>query len=263
MLTIILETRKKIKKKLNNFYIYSYIPIDSIIPMSVEAESRQLINILLQICSKGCVLENLNVTYITEIEKKYFFPKCMLFRTPIEVAPILEKDIRPENKLHFLPDTILLRGIGESSSYQLWYGPDSGISYPDTNCLNFVIRGEFNLVHKINIYTSPKHILYGTNNERMDEIIRHLYPPSGYTSSPTNSSPARGRLSSPAMLGTKPEIETYRQKLWELMYKECFGFGGLLYLLICDKYLISDIKKLIINSMLNIDKWAILGFYCY
>lgn len=54
----------------------------------------------------------------------------------------------------------------------------------------------------------------------------------------------------------------YKKNLWNFMYDECFGKISIMFLILCDKYLISDIKKLIIDLILKIEKWTNLGFYC-
>lgn len=60
---------------------------------------------------------------------------------------------------------------------------------------------------------------------------------------------------------TQQQIETYRKKLWNSMYIDCFGGqSGMLYLSVCDKYLISDVKKLIIKHILIMGNWNNLGF---
>lgn len=58
------------------------------------------------------------------------------------------------------------------------------------------------------------------------------------------------------------QLEMYKKNLWNFMYDKCFITMGLLYLTICDKYLIPDVKKLIINNILMEEKWTHLGFYC-
>lgn len=58
------------------------------------------------------------------------------------------------------------------------------------------------------------------------------------------------------------QLDSYKKKLWGFMYDECFGTKGILYLLICDKYLISDITKSVIGNILIIEKWNNLGFGC-
>ena len=54
----------------------------------------------------------------------------------------------------------------------------------------------------------------------------------------------------------------YKQKLWYYMYDNCFGNIGMLVLALCDEYLVQDIKKLIINSILIVERWNNLGFMC-
>jgi len=49
--------------------------------------------------------------------------------------------------------------------------------------------------------------------------------------------------------------------LRNFMISNCFGDKKLLYLRVCNKYLSSDIKRKIIDTLLVVNKWHNLGFY--
>ena len=58
------------------------------------------------------------------------------------------------------------------------------------------------------------------------------------------------------------QLDSYKNKLWNHMYNSSFSDICILLLILCYNFLIPDIKKPIINSILIIEKWNILGFRC-
>lgn len=56
------------------------------------------------------------------------------------------------------------------------------------------------------------------------------------------------------------QLDSYKKKMWNIMYDDCIGTKGMLYILIFNKYLLSDITKKIINTLLIGARWSNLGF---
>ena len=82
-------------------------------------------------------------------------------------------------------------------------------------------------------------LLYYIYTEKSNWTIEHL-------DNRVNESEPKSQFAS--------QIEYHKKIFWNYMYDGCFGISGLLYLLICNKYLIPDVKKLIINNILTIEK---------
>lgn len=61
---------------------------------------------------------------------------------------------------------------------------------------------------------------------------------------------------------THEDLNNYRNKLYQYMYKDCFGSKITYYIHIFNVYIYPEIKRVILDTMLRIDRWNILGFYC-
>ena len=84
----------------------------------------------------------------------------------------------------------------------------------------------------IKIYTKPSHPEYHLNHISIEKLVHFSY---------------EGKAETP----TSKQLESYWKKMWNLMYNECFNTTGILYLSICDNYLVPDIKTKIINELAN------------
>lgn len=60
---------------------------------------------------------------------------------------------------------------------------------------------------------------------------------------------------------TANDKKIYKDKLWNLMHINCFKSVGYLYVIICNRFLINDIKKQMFEIVLDINKWKIMDFY--
>lgn len=204
--------------------------------MTTTIKPSESINILLDICSKGCIISNIKAAPIgsekyTEIlfgsDIKYFFPKQMI---PNKLPPIIDA-------------VISIKGIGMSHTLSImlnlsvdeyinWYPT---ILYPNLSIYKDLSDSDYNEnIDKIMYFLYTKHISSKINYYRIPK---------------TNSQSAS-------------QIENRKKNFWNYMYNGCFGKIGVLYLSICNKYLIPDVNKLIINNILTIEKWSNLGFYC-
>ena len=137
---------------------------------------------------------------------------------------------------------IYLKAIGKNYDYYYfkYYGSHN---FEYNEFFHFIKHRGRSVYCDIKIYISPKNPMYHKNTENINKLVHYLYTCSTEPPSEKN-------------------MHEYKKKLWKLMYTECFGSNGIWYLFICDNFLISDIKKNIIDKILCIEKWHNLGFYC-
>lgn len=194
------------------------------------SEELQIVDILLNICIKGCFFSEIiphlakrSIKLKTEIEK--YFPESM---------NNIISSIDGSTKYKFF-----LNGIGTKYFITVYF-------YFDNICHSMCMK--INTQVDSNIVIFPYCSFYGlltiNNNNTINKLIHMLY--TGKEEVPTSS-----------------QLDVYKRKLWDFMYDKCFGPSiGILYLSICNRYLIPDITKIIIGNILIQEKWNNLGFSC-
>lgn len=216
--------------------------------MAKNTNSSELIEILLDICSQGCIISGIGCTL------GYFdgWSERLLKSDIEEVFPKQMVPVVPDVLPFFIHSSIYIKGIGENHEIEIdWrYVPDKHIECYISN----IYFSDFSGSPDFSIHS---HLSFFDYYDIINKVIHHLYTkkfslkqPDGYI--------LKSELESPSTSQT----DNYKKILWNYMYDKCFGTMGPLYLLICNKYLVQDIKKIIINNILITEKWSNLGFYC-
>ena len=183
----------------------------------------EFINLIINICSQGCLIIISDLFYKKfEFELLLYLPKNILY---INTKNICRK--------------LSIRGIGSN------YTIDMKVRYYLSYCNRYSVKKCWaqNIYPNITISESPNHPLHLQNQSIIDKLVHYLYT---------------HNLESPSLA----QLDLYKKKLWNFMYDDCFSTISILCLVLCNEYLVSDVKKIIIGHILTIEKWSNLGFYC-
>lgn len=198
------------------------------------SEPSNLIKLFINICISGCKITfNNNWPEGLMPISLLHLPKTLIYLDTIN-------KVFPKNNAADRRCKLSVQGINSTHniSFTLYHGFDV-FNMISTRFLKAQIDSDIN----ISIYDSIYSREYPQNQKSIDKMVHYLYTKS---------------LEEPSTM----QLDSYKKKLWDFMYNECFGSVGIFYLILCEKYLVSDVKKLIIDHVLTIDKWSNLGFYC-
>lgn len=187
-------------------------------------EIPKLLSLLLNVCSQGCMI----VVNDAIINGKNLF---------ISVLP--KSMILVDNSSNHEAESFIIRGVDtDHNIYIRTYLSAQVWSDHHGYCCYLAGPG------KIKIYDSMCHPKYHLNQTSIDKLVHYSYTKKQETP-------------------TSEQLESYRKKIQNIMYKECFDKMDTLCLSMCDQYLISDIKKIIIINLFGLilieTKWANLG----
>lgn len=110
-------------------------------------------------------------------------------------------------------------------------------------------------------YETPSHVDFIHNQKKIDNMVHYLYSRTDQPNTPNCSKSEYKNIflnENPALI----DFDLHKKIIWDIMYEFCFKKIGIYYLIICDIYLVSDIRKILINNILRLDKWSNVGFIC-